>query len=68
MNPFRSLREYELFVYTLPQQYPTIHHSTLVVAQRGARLAELTGEIAFSTSITVSLHLSFPLRISTFPS
>ncbi len=22
MNPFQSLREYELFVYALPQQFP----------------------------------------------
>ncbi len=44
MSPFQSLREYERFVYTLPQQFPRIVRSTLVVAQRGRRLAELTGE------------------------
>jgi hypothetical protein len=32
MNPFQSLREYELFVYALPQQFPRIARSTLVVA------------------------------------
>ena len=35
MNPFQSLREYEQFVYTLQQQFTSIHSSTLVVAQRG---------------------------------
>jgi hypothetical protein len=25
MNPFRSLREYELYIYTLTRQFPTIH-------------------------------------------
>ena len=49
MNPFASLREYERFVYTLPQQFPGIVRSTLVVAQRGRLFAELTGEIAFGS-------------------
>ena len=48
MSPFQSLREYEVFVYTLPQRYEQIEHSTLVVAQRGRRYAELTGELGFS--------------------
>jgi len=46
MNAFRSLRDYEVFVYTLPQQFGGIVYSTLIVAQRGSQLAELTGEIA----------------------
>jgi hypothetical protein len=48
MNPFESLREYERFVYTLPQQFPRIPRSTLVVAQRGRLYAELTGEVTFA--------------------
>lgn len=47
MNPFQSLREYERFVYTLQQQYPSIARSTLVVVRRGRLFAELTGELAF---------------------
>ena len=47
MNPFRSLREYEIFVYTLPQQFPRILRSTLTVARRGRQFAELTGELLF---------------------
>ncbi len=46
MNPFQSLREYETFVYTLPQQFPGVLRSTLVVARRGRLFAELSGEIA----------------------
>lgn len=45
MNPFQSLRDYELFVYTLAQQHPSIQSSTLVLAQRGRFYAELTGEV-----------------------
>ena len=46
MNPFQSLRDYELFVYTLPQRFPQVLHSTLTVARRGRLFAELTGEIS----------------------
>jgi hypothetical protein len=35
VNPLNSLAEYEEFIYTLPQQYPAIAYSTLVVARRG---------------------------------
>lgn len=45
MSPFQSLREYELFVYSLGEQFPQIVRSTLVVAQRGRLFAELTGEV-----------------------
>jgi len=48
MNPFQSLREYERFVYTLQQRFPSIARSTLVVARRGRLFAELTGEITFA--------------------
>jgi hypothetical protein len=47
MNPFQSLRDYEIFVYTLSEQFPCILRSTLVVAQRGRTFAELTGEVLF---------------------
>lgn len=47
MNQFRSLRDYEEFVYTLPQQAPSIVSSTLIVARRGARMVTVVGEIAF---------------------
>jgi len=45
VSPFQSLREYELFVYSLGEQFPQIVRSTLVVAQRGRLFAELTGEV-----------------------
>ena len=47
MSPFKSLREYETFVYTLSQHFPSIIRSTLIVARRGSHLAELTGDLAF---------------------
>jgi hypothetical protein len=48
VNPFRSLRDYEVWIYGLPQRFSAIAYSTLLLAQRGRQLAELTGELAFS--------------------
>jgi len=33
MNPFQSLRDYEVYVYTLTQRYSSILRPTLIVAQ-----------------------------------
>jgi hypothetical protein len=49
MNPFQSLRDYETFVYTLPQSFPQIARSTLVVARRGRLFAELSGEVILAS-------------------
>ena len=61
MNPFQSLREYEEYVYTLKQIYPSIHRSTLTVIRRGKRLAVLKGELTFAQGyrITILERLSF---------
>lgn len=56
MNPFRSLRDYEEFVYTLPQQFTTIASSTLVVARRGATIASLSGEVIFRNGYRLSVR------------
>lgn len=47
MNPFQSLRDYEEFIYTLQQSFPLIQSSSLVVVQRGKRVAVLQGELSF---------------------
>jgi hypothetical protein len=47
MNPFQSLHEYEVFIYTLPQRNSSIVRSTLVIARRGRTIATLQGEIFF---------------------
>ena len=60
MNPFRSLREYERFVYTLRVHYPSIRRSTLTVIRRGAAVARLTGELEIGDlRIFVREKLSF---------
>ena len=47
MSPFKSLRDYETFIYTLSQRFLHISRSTLIVARRGSHLAELTGDLGF---------------------
>ncbi|MCD4737719.1 MAG: DUF6516 family protein [Anaerolineae bacterium] len=61
MNPFQSLRDYEEYVYTLQQHFPAIQRSTLVVVQRGKRVAVLQGELTFAQGyrITIRERLSF---------
>ncbi len=56
MNPLQSLREYELFVYDLPQQFSSILQSTLVVARRGRFYAELTGEVVFPAGYRLDVY------------
>ena len=61
MNPFLSLRNYEEFVYTLKQRFPSVQGSTLTVVPRGKRMAIVQGEIAFAQGyrITLKERLSF---------
>lgn len=47
MNPLQSLPDYERFIYSLSQRYPSIQRSTLVVVRRGATIAVLHGELEF---------------------
>lgn len=51
MNPLNSLAEYEAFIYGLPQQFPALSYSTLLVARRGASTALVRGELIFSGGV-----------------
>ena len=61
MNPFQSLREYEEYIYTLQQQYPSIHQAARIVIRRGKRSAMLQGELTFADGYRLSVRerLSF---------
>lgn len=48
MNPFQSLQDYEVFIYTLQHRYPSVQRATLVIARRGRTIATLQGELFFS--------------------
>jgi hypothetical protein len=49
------LSEYEQLVYTLPDRYPSVRRSTLVVVRSGPAFAELTGVIEFEGEITLTV-------------
>jgi hypothetical protein len=55
MNPFQSLHDYELYVYTLKQRFSSIQRSTLVIVKRGKRNAILQGELIFNRGFRISL-------------
>lgn len=55
MNPFRSLRDYEKYIYTLNQQFSSIQRSTLVIIKRGKRTAVLQGELMFANGYHLAL-------------
>jgi hypothetical protein len=46
-QPFRTLEEYELFLYTLAEQFNCIRYCTVTLVRRGASLGRVSGEIHF---------------------
>lgn len=46
-NPLRTSEDYELFIYTIAEQFPSVRHSTLTFVRRGASLARVSGELYF---------------------
>lgn len=46
-NQLRTPDDYELFIYTLSEQYPAIVRSTVTFVRVGATLARVAGEIEF---------------------
>lgn len=55
MNPFSSLREYEAYIYVLPERFPSILSSTLVAIRRSSAVIILKGEVTFAAAIRLSL-------------
>ena len=45
MNPLQSLRDYEKYIYTLPQKYPSILRTTLTMVRRSSETGRLSGEL-----------------------
>ena len=50
-NPLRTSEDYELFLYTLTDQFPSVRRSTVRLIRRGATLARVTGELYFDGDI-----------------
>jgi hypothetical protein len=50
-DPLRTPEDYELFLYTLIEQFPSIRRSTVTFVRRGASLARAAGELHFDHEI-----------------
>jgi hypothetical protein len=51
INHLRTIADYELFLYTLPERYSAIRRSTLVLVRRGSTLARVEGELFFDNHV-----------------
>ena len=56
MNPFRSFRDYEEFIYSLQRHFPSVKSSTLVVIRRGKRVAIVRGELTFAQGYRIVIQ------------
>jgi hypothetical protein len=43
----RTLQDYELYLYTLPDRFPCVRSSTVTLVRLGATLARVAGEVLF---------------------
>ncbi len=50
-NPLRTSEDYELFLYTLTDQFPSVRRSTVTLIRRGATLGRVTGELYFEYDV-----------------
>ncbi|MCP5046607.1 MAG: hypothetical protein GY940_05520 [bacterium] len=46
-NQLHTVEEYELFLYTLQEAFPSIKQSTVILIRRGITLAKSSGQIHF---------------------
>lgn len=51
LDPLRTPEDYELFLYSLSDRFPSIRRSTLAFVRRGHSLARVTGEILFDRGL-----------------
>jgi len=50
-NPLRNPNDYELFLYTLKDRFPSIKNSTITFVRKGMSLARVAGEISLDHQI-----------------
>lgn len=50
-NPLRTPQDYELFLYQLAEQFPSVRGSTVTLVRKGASLARVAGELTFDHEI-----------------
>jgi hypothetical protein len=55
MPSFGSILAYENFIYSLPDQYPQILYSTLVLKRFGPHVGEISGSIFFGQEVRLNI-------------
>lgn len=50
-NPLRTPEDYELFLYTIIDKFPSVRHSTLTFIRKGISLARVSGELFFEQEL-----------------
>ena len=55
-DPFRTPEDYELFIYSLVDQYPEVILSTLTYIRVGATMARVTGHLKFEKGYKLSVR------------
>jgi hypothetical protein len=55
-NPLRTIEDYELFLYTLQDHFPSISRSNLILTRRGVSLARVSGDLEFAHGIRLVLR------------
>jgi hypothetical protein len=55
-NSLRTIEDYELFLYTIQEQFPSILHSSVILVRMGATLARVTGELHFDQKIRIVIR------------
>lgn len=55
-DPLRTADDYELFIYTLPDQFKSIRHSTLTLVRLGASLGRVVGELHFDQELRLAVR------------
>ena len=56
IHPFRTSQDYELFLYTLTENFSSVSSSTIVFIRRGATLARVMGELYFEHDIRLVIR------------
>jgi len=55
-NPLRTPDDYELFVYMLTEQFPSVRQSMVAFVRLGATLARVSGELRFDHDIRLVIR------------
>ena len=56
MNPLQTVEEYELSIYKLVDDFPSVHRSTVTFVRRGLSLARVAGELFFDHGIRIVIR------------